>query len=86
MKLCATDEFDVTYCSTGEVFVRYAKKPMTKNVTRELLYIYADIDGGGVKRYPLFDEALEDYYWSYDNNGLKLLQLRFYEIETNVEL
>jgi hypothetical protein len=28
--------------------------------------------------YPLFDEAMEDYFWEYDNNGLKLLQLRFY--------
>jgi len=25
-----------------------------------------------------------NYFWSYDNNGLKLAQLRFYEISTNV--
>jgi hypothetical protein len=53
-------------------------------VTKELLFIYADIDGGGVKRYALFDDALEGYYWDYDNNGLKLLQLRFYEVPTTV--
>ena len=34
--------------------------------------------------YPLFDNALEDYFWSYDNNGLKLLQLRFYPVPTDV--
>ena len=82
---CAEDEFDVVWCSTvNEVLVRSKGKSTARNVSKALLYIYADIDGGGEKRYPLFDEALEDYYWSYDNNGLKLLQLRFYEIETDV--
>jgi hypothetical protein len=43
------------------------------------------IDGDGViDRMPLFDGRLEDYFWQYDNNGLKLVQLRFYEIPTNV--
>ena len=32
----------------------------------------------------LFDSSLYDYFWNYDNNGLKLAQLRFYEIPTNV--
>ncbi len=26
----------------------------------------------------LFDPCFENYFWNYDNNGLKLLQLRFY--------
>ena len=26
----------------------------------------------------LFDRSFENYFWNYDNNGLKLLQLRFY--------
>ena len=26
----------------------------------------------------LFDRCFEDYFWNYDNNGLKLLELRFY--------
>ena len=30
--------------------------------------------------YPLFDSALQGYFWDYDNNGMKLLQLRFYPI------
>jgi len=84
---CAEDEFDNTWCNTGDdvlVMVRSKGKSTGRNVSRQLLYIYADIDGTGVKRYPLFDEALEDYYWSYDNSGLKLLQLRFYPIPTDV--
>jgi hypothetical protein len=26
----------------------------------------------------LFDPCLQDFLWQYDNNGLKLLQIRFY--------
>ncbi|MCL5281140.1 MAG: hypothetical protein M1376_14665 [Planctomycetes bacterium] len=64
-----------------------------ENVSKELLYIYAYVYAGpgldGIpgtaddvytfQRVPLFDAALQDYFWSYDNAGLKLLQLRFYE-------
>ena len=28
----------------------------------------------------LFDDCFENYFWNYDNNGLKLLQLRFYSV------
>jgi len=28
----------------------------------------------------LFDNCFENYFWNYDNKGLKLLQLRFYNI------
>ena len=28
----------------------------------------------------LFDNCFENYFWNYDNNGLKLLQLRFYRV------
>ena len=31
---------------------------------------------------PLFSSLGTDYFWSYDNNGLKLAQLRFYPIST----
>ena len=27
----------------------------------------------------LFDPCLQGYFWQYDNNGLKLLQVRFYQ-------
>jgi hypothetical protein len=36
----------------------------------------------GVNQIPLFSNADLSYYWSYDNQGLKLAQLRFYEIPT----
>ncbi len=55
------------------------------NVTANLLYLYnVTIDGVFYKRIPLFSDALQDYFWEYDNNGLKLLQLRFYWCSTIV--
>ena len=33
---------------------------------------------------PLFDDRLQGYFWDYNNKGLKLVQLRFYECETTV--
>lgn len=72
-------------CSTySMVLVRKKGKSSFRNVSKELLYIYVDL-GAGVKRYPLFDDALQDYFWDYDNNGLKLAQLRFYEMPTDVK-
>jgi len=55
------------------------------NVSRELLYVFADTDGDGqVERIPLFSDPLFTYYWDYLNTGLKLAQLRFYDISTNI--
>ncbi len=85
---CATDPTTgEVWCSVYQmVSVREKGKSSFTNVSRELLYIYADINGDGVnERYNLFDQALQDYYWNYDNNGLKLLQLRFYEVPTTVQ-
>ncbi|MBC5774741.1 hypothetical protein H8S95_11760 [Pontibacter sp. KCTC 32443] len=97
MTTCATDptitddpttpEDESLVCSTDNlVSVRSKGKSTYTNVSRDLLYIYADLDGDGTdERYPLFDDRLEDYYWNYDNNGLKVLSLRFYEQPTTVD-
>jgi hypothetical protein len=84
---CATDPSDgELVCSLESmVLVRSTGKSSFTNVSKQLLYVYADLDGDGtVERYPLFDSSLEDYFWEYDNQGLHLAQLRFYEIVTNV--
>jgi len=83
---CAYDVHGEEYCSTESmVLVRESGKSRFSNVSRELLYLYADTDGDGVvERYPLFGDGLMDYYWNYDNQGLRLAQLRFYEIPTDV--
>lgn len=40
----------------------------------------ADATDGQADQYDvyLFDNCFENYFWNYDNNGLKLLELRFY--------
>lgn len=35
-------------------------------------------------RVPIFNDMLENEYWEYDNNGLKLLQVRIYRVGTDV--
>ena len=86
---CAYDDTTLeTYCSTyNMVLTRDEKggKSSFTNVSKELLYIYADFNADGIiERYPLFSDDTLEYYWDYDNQGLKLAQLRFYEIATNV--
>lgn len=80
MNTCATDP------ATGEVVCSVYVLDLDRsnkgfdNVTKELLYIYWDTDDNGAAdvRVPLFNDTLEEYFWAYDNNGLKLAQLRFY--------
>src|SRR5262249_42900423 len=71
---CATDPVSgEVFCSIySYVAVRNSGKTTFTNVSKQLLYVYADVNGDGVvERFPLFDSALQDYYWQYDNNGLK---------------
>ncbi len=84
---CATEIINgEELCSTQSlVSVRSSGKQTFSNVSQQLLYVYVDVDGDGhIDRIPLFDDRMRDYFWSYDNKGLKILQLRFYPISTNV--
>jgi hypothetical protein len=61
------------------------------NVSAQLLTIVfsveIDIDDtteSYLIRVPIFDPILQGEYWEYDNNGLKLLQVRFYDVSTDV--
>jgi hypothetical protein len=82
-------------CSAEALTVTRVKgqAPKFSNVSTELLTILVteDIMDGDVLilkagRYTIFDDALENYFWSYDNTGLKLLQLRFYETPTAINV
>jgi hypothetical protein len=78
------DDVEVLSIITLEL-ERSKGKSKFENVSKYLLYIYADIDGDGItERLPLFDDRLEGYFWDYDNYGLKILQLRFYPEQTTV--
>jgi hypothetical protein len=78
---CATDYTDNTFwCSTESmVLVRERSKSVFKEYTNELTSMLVDINGdGSLDRVSLFSGDLQDWYWSYVNEGLRLAQLRFY--------
>ncbi len=86
---CATD-IDINtagvICSTqNEVFVRDKGKSSFRNVTDALTTIVLDpvanadaVTACGGTTVSLFDPCLQGFFWEFDNNGLKLLQVRFY--------
>lgn len=81
MYSCFYDQQTATeYCSSGGYIVNVtAHGGKFTNVTNQLLYVWADVDGDGdLDRIELFSDPLDTYYWYYDNDGLKIAQLRFY--------
>lgn len=87
MTTCATDPATgEELCSVETLSLeRIAGTSRFVNATKQLLYIYVDLDGDGTaERYNLFSDALEDYFWEYDNKGLRIAQLRFYPVSTDV--
>jgi hypothetical protein len=78
---------DEVVCSSYNVpLQRKSGKSVFRNVTTELTTITYQVPiivGGVVTGYAedtanLFDPAFYQYFWDYDNNGLRLVQLRFY--------
>ena len=75
---------DEVVCSTENVILfRDKGQPKAQNVTLQLttMVVQTDLDGDGVfttTRIGIFDPLLYQYFWDYDNNGLRLVQLRFY--------
>ncbi len=77
------DEFGNYWYSLETITLTHeaGKPPKFSDKTLELTTIYVDITNDGIDnpvRYKLFDNELWDYFWDYDNHGLKLVQLRFY--------
>jgi hypothetical protein len=75
----------VLVCSTGNTveFQRKKGKSPFDDVTKELTTVNACFTVDGVETctlISLFDLMLQDYFWQYDNKGLRLLQLRFYPL------
>ena len=76
----------------SDILMRTKGKSSFTNVTAELTSVvfrveYTDGDGNTQTvdiRVPLFDDIMDGEYWEYDNNGLRLAQLRFYDCSTNV--
>lgn len=82
---CAYDDLGMLICSsenTVNVFLRGNGKQTFQDVTSQLTTLQGvcfDLAGtltcGDVS---LFNGALQDYFWQYDNNGLRLAQIRLY--------
>jgi hypothetical protein len=85
---CGTDPIGDMECSIISLNLDASSRPSKfTNVSKYLLYIYADVDlDTDVDRVPLFTDKWRDFFWDYDNNGLKLAQLRFYQCSTTVPL
>jgi hypothetical protein len=82
---CATDATGTLVCSIFQSVQTRTKGQQTfTNVSKELLYVYVQSSTGQLVRVPLFDPSLQNFFWQYDNNGLKNLQMRFYQVSTNV--
>jgi hypothetical protein len=84
IQTCFTDG-NGTFCNIGDLVVPLSKngKPRFTNVSKELLQVCADPDlDGNYDLFPLFSDPLADYFWHYDNSGLRLAQFRFYELQT----
>ena len=82
IQTCAFDD-GTEVCSTENVvLVREKGKSWFTNVTQELtsLCLNTDADPACETRIALFAGDLEGWHWEYDNNGLKLAQVRFYFI------
>lgn len=75
-------------CSTNtEHLIVYDKGPRKfRNVTDNLTTIVLD-EGSeaalacGKTEVSLFADCLYEYFWNYENDGLRLLQLRFYKVD-----
>ena len=87
------DGTDDVWCGSNGITL-YAKSKKAVDITGSLLHMTVTIDGVtnpelaaclGISTTTsttldvfLFDRCFENYFWNYDNNGLKLLELRFY--------
>lgn len=72
---CATDPTNTLVCSTNkQMFVRMKPNRFT-NVTDALTSL---VDTNTLQTVALFQGGFQNFFWDYDNNGNKLVQLRFY--------
>jgi len=92
------DDVTGAFCSIeqvgADILTRTKGKSTFSNVTAQLttlvFSVEIDTDGDGtvdqtfLVRVPIFNAALENEYWLYDNHGLRLAQVRFYDCSTNV--
>ena len=88
------DGTDNVWCGSNGITL-YAKSKKAVDISGNLLYMTITVDGVTNPQLAtclgtsttgsttldvfLFDNCFENYFWNYDNNGLKNLELRFYK-------
>jgi ABC-type antimicrobial peptide transport system permease subunit len=84
---CATPTGETQYICSLNTFVavvpRNSGKPGWDNVSKDLLFLTV-CQNGVQNSFPLFSDKFFDYFWQYDNFGLRLAQLRFYQVPSPV--
>lgn len=74
------------WCSSEKVAVaRVGGVSPATDITPQATTVCYDSDGDGdVDREHIFADENRDYLWKYDNNGLRIAQLRFYPIASSI--
>jgi hypothetical protein len=88
------DGVDDVWCGSNGITLYAKGGSKAVNITDNLLHMTITVDGVtnpelatclGISTLTsttldvfVFDRCFENYFWNYDNNGLKLLELRFY--------
>jgi hypothetical protein len=75
-----TDKNDQSTWIRSEEYLELSKSSKFTNETRRLLYLWVDTDDDGKadERVVLFDDKNKGYLWDVDNQGRKVVQMRFY--------
>jgi hypothetical protein len=88
LRTCFTElETASTWCNSGDLVVKVSRVDgKFVDVSKQLLQVCADVntalDVTDLKLVPIFSDLGTDYFWQYDNNGLRLAQMRLYPIAT----
>lgn len=83
MTTCGTDPTtNEQVCSLNAVMaVRGTGNSKYSNVSSCLLFLTSPSTGAQT---PIFSQNYQNYFWQYENDGLRLLQLRFYQVPSAV--
>jgi len=84
-EVCSTESVELERKSGKQRFINVSKEMLTLCVevcvewdTDPESPTFGDCLEWDYRRVYLFDPILQNYFWEYDNNGLKLAQVRFY--------
>ena len=83
MMTCAYDDAGELYCATDNILTlsRDKGRPTWTDATSELTTLVADVDDdGNNETVALFANGFEEFFWQYDNQGLRHAQIRFYPL------